>query len=75
MTASEERAFKEGPLIQSDWCSYRGRNLGTQGHQGHGCTEERPSEDRVPRIDQGWDVGAQGAEDAQRGLSPEKGNT
>ena len=29
----------------------------------------------IPRIDQGWDVGAQGAEDAQRGLSPEKGNT
>lgn len=29
----------------------------------------------TPRIDQGWDVGAQGAEDAQRGLSPEKGNT
>ena len=29
----------------------------------------------IPRIDQGWDAGAQGAEDAQRGLSPEKGNT
>lgn len=29
----------------------------------------------TPRIDQGWDVGAQGAEDAPRGLSPEEGDT